>query len=65
LAFDFYKDELVTEEEIDEAYAKASVAIDELELKNMLRDGSRSDGLCVENQLRCGWLRKARTGQAC
>ena len=38
LAFDFYKDELVTEEEIDEAYAKASVAIDELELKNMLRD---------------------------
>ena len=38
LAFDFYKDELVTEEEIDEAYAKASTAIDELELKNMLRD---------------------------
>ena len=38
LAFDFYKDELVTEEEIDEAHAKASVAIDELELKNMLRD---------------------------
>ncbi len=38
LAFDFYKDDLVTEEEINEAYAKASVSIDELELKNMLRD---------------------------
>ena len=38
LAFDFYKDELVTEEEVDEAYAKASTAIDELELKNMLRE---------------------------
>ena len=30
--------ENATKEEIDEAYAKASVAIDELELKNMLRD---------------------------
>lgn len=46
LAFDFYKDELVTEEEIDEAYAKASVAIDELELKNMLRDEADQMG-CV------------------
>ncbi len=39
LAFDFYKEELVTEEEIDEAYAKAFHCIDEhLNLKNMLRD---------------------------
>ena len=38
LAFDFYKDELVTEEEVDEAYAKASAAVEALELKNMLRD---------------------------
>lgn len=37
LAFDFCKDELVTEEEVDEAYAKALKAIEELELKNMLR----------------------------
>ena len=37
LAFDFYKDELVTEAEVDEAYAKAVKAVEELELKNMLR----------------------------
>ena len=37
LAFDFYKDEMVTEEEVDDAYAKAMEAIEALELKNMLR----------------------------
>ena len=37
LAFDFCKDELVTEEEVDEAYAKTLTAVEELELKNMLR----------------------------
>lgn len=37
LAFDFCKDELVTEEEVDELYAKAVVAVENLELKNMLR----------------------------
>ena len=37
LAFDFYKDEMVTEEEVDETYAKAIKAIEDLELKNMLR----------------------------
>ena len=37
LSFDFYKDELVTEEEVDEAYSKAISAVEELELKNMLR----------------------------
>ncbi len=37
LSFDFYKDELVSEEEVDEAYSKAIRAIEELELKNMLR----------------------------
>ena len=36
-AFDFYKEELVTEEEVDDLYAKAISAIEELELKNMLR----------------------------
>ena len=38
LAFDFYKDELVTEEEVDDAYAKAITAVEALELKNMLRE---------------------------
>ena len=37
LSFDFYKDELVTEAEVDDAYNKAMQAIEELELKNMLR----------------------------
>lgn len=37
LAFDFHKDEMVTEEEVDEAYARTITEIEELELKNMLR----------------------------
>ena len=37
LAFDFFKDEMVTEEEVDDTYAKAIQAIEDLELKNMLR----------------------------
>ena len=37
LAFDFYKDEMVTEEEVDADYAKAIKVIEDLELKNMLR----------------------------
>jgi peptide chain release factor 2 len=36
-AFEFYKEELVTEEEVDAIYARAISAIEELELKNMLR----------------------------
>ena len=37
LSLDFYRDELVTEEEVDEAYSHAMTAIEALELKNMLR----------------------------
>ncbi|MCI5559837.1 MAG: peptide chain release factor 2 [Phocaeicola sp.] len=37
LAFDFFKDELVTEEEVEHAFQKAQSAVEELELKNMLR----------------------------
>ncbi|MDY4440797.1 MAG: peptide chain release factor 2, partial [Prevotella sp.] len=37
LAFEFHKDELVTEEEVDNDYSKAISAIEDLELKNMLR----------------------------
>ncbi len=36
-AFEFYKEELVTEAEVDAIYAKAIEAIEALELKNMLR----------------------------
>ncbi len=37
LAFDFYRDEMVTEQEVDDLYAKVITAIEALELKNMLR----------------------------
>ena len=37
LAFDFYHDEMVTEQEVDEDYSLAIKAIETLELKNMLR----------------------------
>ena len=42
LAFDYYKDELVTEEEVDADYAKAVKCIEDLELKNMLRQDEDS-----------------------
>ena len=42
LSFDFFKDELVTEEEVDAAYAKAIAEVEALELKNMLRQEADS-----------------------
>ena len=46
LAFDLYKDDLVTEAEVDEGYAKALEAVENLELKNMLR-GEADQMSCV------------------
>ncbi|MFQ9995585.1 MAG: peptide chain release factor 2 [Hoylesella buccalis] len=37
LAFDFYRDDMITEDELDSDYAKAVAAIEDLEMKNMLR----------------------------
>ena len=37
LAFDFYKEEMVTEEEVDDDYRRAIQLLEDLELKNMLR----------------------------
>jgi len=37
LTYDFYKEELSTEEEVDQAYATALDKVENLELKNMLR----------------------------
>lgn len=37
LAFDFFRDELVSEEEVDNDYSKVIKLIEDLELKNMLR----------------------------
>ena len=42
LAFDYYKEELVTEEEVDADYTKAVKCIEDLELKNMLRQDEDS-----------------------
>lgn len=36
LAFDFYRDDMITEDELDADYAKAVAAIEHLEMKNML-----------------------------
>jgi len=38
LAFEFCKDELISEAELDEGYAKAIATLEALELKNMLRE---------------------------
>ena len=38
LAFDFCKDDLITEEEVEDIYKKAVETIENLELKNMLRE---------------------------
>lgn len=37
LAFDFVKDEIITEEEVDKLYERTISKLDDLELKNMLR----------------------------
>ena len=38
LAMDFFKEELVTDQEVDQAYANALASVENLELKNMLRE---------------------------
>jgi len=43
VAFDFFKDEMSTEEEVDEYYRVAISLIEDLELKNMLRE--EADGM--------------------
>ena len=49
-AFDFYKEELVTEEEVDDLYTRAIKAIEDLELKNMLRgEGDAMDAVLKIN----------------
>ena len=42
LSFDFFKEEMVTEDEVDAAYAKAIAEVEALELKNMLRQEADS-----------------------
>ena len=42
LAMELFREDGVTEEEVDDAYARALAAIEELELKNMLRQEADS-----------------------
>ena len=42
LAMEMYREEAVSEEEVDDAYSRALAAIEELELKNMLRQEADS-----------------------
>ena len=60
LAYDFYKDELVSEAEVDDAYAKAVSAIEELELKNMLR--SEADQMDCVLKINSGSRRNGKPG---
>jgi len=60
LSFDFFKDDLVTEEEVDVAYSKALTAVESLELKNMLRQ--EADQMDCENQFGSRRYRKSGLG---
>ena len=54
LAYEYVKEGIVSEEEIDEAYSKAIQLVESLEFRNMLRQ--EADQMAV---------RKARTGLLC
>ncbi|MCQ2196689.1 MAG: peptide chain release factor 2 [Bacteroidaceae bacterium] len=49
-AFEFYKEELVTEDEVDDIYARALSSVEALELRNMLRhEGDNMDAVLKIN----------------
>lgn len=48
LAFDFCKEELLTEDELDALYARTLEAVEELELKNMLQDEADQMGAVLK-----------------
>lgn len=52
VAFDFYKEEMVTDEEVDEAYVTALKLIEDLELRNMLRQ--EADGMSAVLKINAG-----------
>lgn len=64
LAFEYHKDELVSEEEVDADYDKAIKAIEDLELRNMLRkDEDSMDAVLKINSGAAA--RRLRTGHRC
>ena len=56
LAYEYVKEEIITEEEVDAAYKKALHLLEDLEFRNMLRDEAAQD------QLGCRWYREPRLG---
>ena len=48
LSFDYCKENIVTDIEVDQAYSKALAAIENLELRNMLRDEADSMSCVVK-----------------
>ena len=52
VAFDFYKEEMITEAEVDEAYTSALSLIEGLELRNMLRQ--EADGMSAVLKINAG-----------
>ena len=54
LAYEYVKEGIVSEEELDVAYAKAMELVENLEFRNMLRDEA--------DQMRCGWYGKPGLG---
>ena len=58
LAYEYVKEEIITEEEVDAAYKKALHLLEDLEFRNMLRDEADQMS-CV---LGCRWYREPRLG---
>ena len=52
LSYDYVREEIVSEEELDEAYRKALHLVEELEFRNMLRE--EADQMCCVLKINSG-----------
>ena len=64
LAYDYVKEGIVSEEEVDEAYGNAIQLVESLEFRNMLRQEADQMS-CVLKTTPVPAVRKARTGLPC
>ena len=62
LAFDFVKEGIVSEEEVDEIYKRTTELIENLELRNMLRREEDKLGVVLKINSGAGGYRVARLG---
>ena len=61
LAYEYVKEEIITEEEVDAAYKKALHLLEDLEFRNMLRD--EADQMSCVLKINSGrWYREPRLG---